>query len=189
MGMSPAKMLEAIEKNLPSKTGHTLEEWIEIVKSDGPPERKGIIKWLKENHSLGHGTAQMIATKTLQPVEYSLIGDVRMIDDQYSGDKAPLKLIYEKIRDVVMAFGDDVELGPRKTYVSFSRKRQFTIVQPTTKTRIDIGLILPDTKPTERLKPAGNFGSGRTTHKLSIQFLEEIDDEVELLLKSAYEAA
>ena len=107
MAMSPDKMMKAIERNLPVKTGHSLSEWILIVKRDGPGDRKGIINWLKTNHSLGHGTAQLIATKVLQPEGYNLYQDDRLIDDQYRGAKAGLKPMYEKLKAIILAMGDE----------------------------------------------------------------------------------
>jgi len=189
MAMSPEKMMAAIERNLPEKTGHTLKEWIEIVKRDGPENRKGIINWLKTTHNLGHGTAQLIATKTLQPHDYNIYQDARLIDDQYKGDKAGLKPIYERLKGIIISFGDDIEIGPRKTYTSFSRGRQFALIQPSTRSRIDVGLVLSKPKSATRLQNAGNFGSGRISHKVSINSEAEIDAELIEWLKEAYEMA
>ena len=105
---------------------------------------------------------------------------------QYAGAKAALRPIYERIAAVVQGFGD-VGLQVRKTYVAFTRDKQFAVVQPTTNTRIDVGLKLPGVLPGGRLETTTNTGSGSMTHKVSVFSLEEVDDELIAFLRSAYE--
>ena len=61
---------------------------------------------------------------------------------QYAGAKAGLKPIYESIVEAVQKFGKDVEIAPKKAYVSVRRSKQFAIVQPSTASRVDVGLVL-----------------------------------------------
>ena len=56
-----------------------------------------------------------------------------------------------------MEFGEDVEIAPKMTYTSLRRNQQFGIVQPSTKTRIDIGINLKGYGTTERLESSGSF--------------------------------
>ena len=46
----------------------------------------------------------------------------------------------------VLALGDDVEVAPKKGYLSLRRGRQFAMIQPSGAGRIDVGLILPATR-------------------------------------------
>jgi hypothetical protein len=61
-------------------------------------------------------------------------------------------------------------LGPvtvqaRKTCVSLvSPRRTFAVVQPTTKSRVDLGLRLEDVEPAGRLQAARNVGSHQNIH-------------------------
>jgi predicted transport protein len=107
---------------------------------------------------------------------------------QYAGAKAALRPIYDRVRAIVQDFGDDVEMQTRKTYVAFARGKQFAVVQPSTQTRVDIGLKLPGVPPGERLEPAVNTGSGSMTHKVAVTSPEEIDDELIGWLRQAYES-
>ncbi|HEX7525496.1 MAG TPA: DUF5655 domain-containing protein, partial [Gaiellaceae bacterium] len=84
---------------------------------------------------------------------------------------------------------DDVKVEPRRTYVAFSRVRQFAVLQPSTATRLDVGLVLPRAAETPRLRPAGSFGSGRISHRVSLAHEDEIDAELTGWLRSAYDAA
>lgn len=82
--------------------------------------------------------------------------------------------------------GAAIEAGG--TYVSFGRPRQFAFVQPSTRTRVDVGLRLPGAAPTERLAEAGSFGSGNITHRVALGAPEDVDAELEGWLRDAYDA-
>ena len=47
--MTPEKMVEAIIKNLPEKTGNPLEYWIDLVKNSGIDSKKMFSFGLKKN--------------------------------------------------------------------------------------------------------------------------------------------
>jgi hypothetical protein len=106
---------------------------------------------------------------------------------QYAGAKAALRPIYDRHAEAATALGSDVTLEPRKTYVALVRGRQFGLIQPSTKSRVDLGLKLPGVEPTERLQAAGNFGSGQITHRVALTSESEVDGEVLGWLKAAYE--
>ena len=65
-----------------------------------------------------------------------------MVETQYGGPKSELRPIYEALVKAMSKFGPDVETAPKKAYVSFRRSKQFAIVQPSTKTRVDVGINL-----------------------------------------------
>lgn len=109
------------------------------------------------------------------------------IDAQYAGRKAALRPILDRIQAIVLAFGDDVAIAVRKTYVAFVRGKQFAVVQPTTNTRVDVGVKLPGMPPGGRLEPATNVGGGAITHKVSVSTPDEVDDELIAWLRAAYE--
>ena len=106
---------------------------------------------------------------------------------QYSGGKAALRPIYERIVAIVGGFGDDVGLQTRKTYVAFTRGKQFAAVQPSANTRVDVGLKLPGEPSGGRLQATTNTGGGSMTHKIAVASLEEVDDELIAFLWAAYE--
>jgi Domain of unknown function (DUF5655) len=78
---------------------------------------------------------------------------------------------------------------PRRTYVTFSNGRQFAIVQASTKSRVDLGLVLPGTRATTRLQEAGSFGSGNVTHRVALTSPDDVDDRVRAWLRAAFERA
>lgn len=114
------------------------------------------------------------------------LSEAEKIKGQYQG-KEELWPIYEKLETAVKEFGDDVTFGIRKTYIALQRGKQFGVIQPSTKRRLDVGLKLPDTAVTDRLQAAGHFGSGQVSHKVGVTSLDEVDEELLGWLKQAYE--
>ncbi len=81
-----------------------------------------------------------------------------------------------------------MEVAPKKTYVGLRRKKQFAIVQPSTKTRLDIGLNLKGLEPTSILEPSGSFNI-MCTHRIRITDIEQFNEQVQEWLKLSYEGA
>ena len=85
-------------------------------------------------------------------------------------------------------FGSDVELAPKKAYVSLRRTRQFGLIQPSTNTRLDLGLNLKGVAPNRRLEASGSFNA-MCTHRVRLESVSEVDAEVIGWLRQAYDAA
>ena len=49
-------MVQSWVISLPVKTGRSLDDWIRLVKKEGPPSEKERSDWLKANHGLGTNT-------------------------------------------------------------------------------------------------------------------------------------
>lgn len=111
-----------------------------------------------------------------------------LVNDQYSGRKAALKHIYDRLLQETESFGSDIEIAPRKSYVALARKKQFAIIKASTNTRLDLGLKLKGLAAGDRLQDAGNFGSGSITHKVALTSVDEVDEELIEWLRSAYES-
>jgi len=56
-------MMAAFETNLVKRTGKTLEQWIEIVKRDGPPTEKERRQWLLKKHGFSTNYARYTAER------------------------------------------------------------------------------------------------------------------------------
>lgn len=185
-GIHPAvSHLRAIAANLPTKTGRPLADWVQLVEAQAPPDTKGRMAWLKAEHGLGRDTAMAIVEfaegrDAYEPQAY--------VDAMFAGPKAPLLPLYERLVQLGAALGPDVMVVPCSTYIPLMRKRQFMVVKPTTRTRLDLGLALPDTPHEGRLEPAKNLGSDRITHRIGISSMADIDADVERWLRAAYEA-
>ena len=179
---------------LPEKTGRSLEQWIALVKKEGPPTEKERRDWLKTEHGMGTNAAWWIAERAEgkgqedgDPEAY-LQAAVRYVDAMFAGGKAGLRPIYDKLLQVGLSVGPDVKACPCQTIVPLYRNHVFAQIKPTTRTRIDFGFALKDSKATGRLIDTGGFAKkDRITHRIPIASLADIDDEVKRWLKMAYD--
>lgn len=184
---TPMDMYHAVIANLPTKTGRTLEEWVAIVREQGMTRPMVIVNWLKTEHQIGHSTAGIIANEALKPADFVELPPAELLARQYAGPKASLRPIFEAIAEAVAALGGDTRQEVRQQYVAFVRIRQFALAQPSTRTRMDLGLVLPGVAPAERLVAAGSFGSGRITHRVALATPADVDAAVLSWLRTAYQ--
>lgn len=174
-------------RNLEEKTGRTLAQWVALVRGSGKTKHGEIVKMLKEEHELTHGYANLVAHNALESDASFSEGD-SLIEAQYAGAKSALKPAYEKLVAAIGKFGGDVELAPKKGYVSLRRSKQFGLIQPSTATRLDVGINLKGTPPTPRLEASGSFNA-MVSHRVRVANASEVDEELIGWLRKAYEGA
>ena len=172
-----------MEKGLLEKTGKPLEHWIEVVKKSGLEKHGEILKHLKSEHGFTHGFANFVSLKARGTDAGSHNPD-DLVAAQYA-KKPDLKPLYDQLVKEIKAFGDNVEMVPKKANVSMKTGKQFALIQPSTKTRIDIGLKLRNREVEGRLKNSGSFGS-MCTHRVEVFSADDIDGELLDLIREAY---
>ena len=184
----PDAATQAMIDNLPAKTGKSLAQWLTLLKKLKPAKHGEIVKLLKSEHSVTHGFANLIAHFYLQAQAGGASTDDQLVDAQYQGARAELRPIYDAIVKAVNAFGKDVEIAPKKTYVSLRRNKQFALIQPSTKDRIDVGINLKGETPTARLEASGSFNA-MVSHRVRVQSRQDVNPELKAWLKKAYESS
>ncbi len=182
-------MTERWLKELKLKTGRDLSEWLTLIEKDGPPAEKDRRLWLKETHGLGTNAAWWLAERSLgKGTEAYVRSAPGMVDALYSGPKAALRPLHDRIVELALKLGSDVRLCPCKTIVPLYRNHVFAQIKPSTRTRIDLGFALGPRKPEGRLIDTGGAAKNdRITHRIPIQKLADIDAEVQHWLRVAYE--
>jgi hypothetical protein len=185
MPKSPEEMANVMIANMKDKTGKTLEQWIVIAKKTGGVKHGEIVKALKSDHGMTHGFANLVAHKTLKSDAGSATTD--LVSAQYSGPKEGLKPIYDALIKAANSCGD-IEIAPKKAYVSLRRSKQFAIIQPSTKTRVDLGLNMKGEPAKGRLEKSGSFNS-MVSHRVRLEKAEDIDKDVKAWLKKAWSGA
>jgi predicted transport protein len=186
--MENQAMADKMIANLQEKTGKSLEEWIAIVKNEKIEKHKAIIDFLKTEHGFTYGFANLVAHKSQATDAGSVENTDDLITEQYSKGKEALRPLYDKLISAINAFGADVDVAPKRAYVSIRRKKQFAIIQPSTKTRLDIGINLKDHPTTDRLEASGSF-NGMVSHRVRTSELGDINNELIAWIKTAYENA
>lgn len=175
-----------MEQGLLEKTGKSLTQWIKVVQKEKLDKHKAIIDFLKTEHGFTHGYANFVALKA-RGADAASHNDDDLLTNQYKG-KEVLKPIYDELIKKILKLGKDITITPKKDSVSIIRKKQFALIKPATKTRIDLGLKLKDTPTTDRLGNSGPFGS-MCTHRVQLTDKKEVDKELLGWLKEAYEKA
>ncbi len=188
MAKSPEEGMASLIQNLEAKTGKSLDVWIATARASGFGKHGQIVEFLKKEHGLTHGYANQVALRTLAAVTAPAPGGPDLVADQYVGPKAAMKPVYDALVDAVRRFGPDVELAPKKAYVSLRRSKQFALIQPSTAKRVDVGLILKNVPAAGRLEPSGSFNA-MFTHRVKVGGLAEVDPELIGWLRQAYEEA
>ena len=172
--------------NLEAKTGKPLAAWVKLVQAAKLDKHGAMVAFLKSKHGLGHGYANLVAHSVLGGGAPSRGDDP--VGEQYAGPKAALRPIYDAILAAVQKFGKDIEVSPKKAYVSLRRAKQFGIVQPSTPTRVDVGLNLKGVAPAGRLEVAGSFNA-MVSHRVRLDSIKQVDKELIGWFKRAYDQA
>lgn len=184
---SPEEQEAAMIARLPEQTGRSLEEWTKVVAASGLAKHGEIVKMLKGDHGVTHGYANLIAHKAQKSDAASSGGDLDLVAAQYAGTKAGMRPVYDAVLAAVRGFGNDVEVAPKKAYVSLRRSKQFALLQPAA-ARLDVGINLKGEPATERLEPSGSFNA-MVSHRVRVAGPAEVDAELVGWLREAYERA
>jgi len=188
MPMNPEEMTAAMIVNFKEKTGKTMPQWLKIARGAKLEKHGQIVKFLKSEHGMTHGFANLVAHKSLGSDAGSAAKTDDLVAAQYSGPKANLRPIYDSLAAAVKKFGKDVEIAPKKTYVSLRRNKQFGLIQPSTKTRVDVGINLKGVKATDRLEASGSFNA-MVSHRVRVTDAKDVNKELIGWLKKAYDGS
>lgn len=185
------RALETQLKNIEARTGRTRDQLAAHIHQHGVTKHSAIRDQLRQDFGLGYGDANTLAhyvakaaSHQAAPVPAATPDDV--VNALYSGAKADLRPIHDAVMAAIGRFGA-FEVAPKKGYVSLRRKKQFAMITPATKTRLEVGLNMNGVAPTSRLlaQPAG----GMCQYKVHLTEPGEVDQELVDWIKQAYESA
>lgn len=188
--MSTAALQQAVAnqlKNIEAGTGKSIAEWTAIIQQSGLEKHGELVNMLKSNFGLGHGNANMLVHTAKQSHADAAANETDWLAEQYKG-KENLRPLYSQLEQQINSFGSDIEFSPKKGYMSVRRKKQFAIIQPSTKTRMDVGLNLKGTAASGRLENAGSW-NGMCTHRIKLDESSIIDDALIGWIRQAYDQA
>src|SRR5205085_257292 len=171
----------------------SLNEWLALVKREGPPTEQERREWLKTKYKLGTNSAWWIAERSLgkgveedTPEAYLQTAE-KYVEEMFSGAKATLRPLYDELLKFCLNFAPDLKACPGKTIVPLYRNHVIAQIKPSTQTRIDFGLALGELKGAGRLIETGGFAKkDRITHRIEIKSLKDIDKEVERWFRLTY---
>ena len=173
-------------RNIETQTGQSLDELIAAGLATGQTKHKALQAFFTETYGLTYGNANVVAIFARDRLKGASGEEANFVDAQYEGKKAALRPLYDTLIAAVAAFGD-VEIAPKRTYVSLRRKKQFALVQPGPG-RIDVGINLKGVDPNGRLEKSGSFNA-MCTHRVRVNGPDDVNDELLGWLRLAYEQA
>jgi hypothetical protein len=182
--------LRAQIRNIEATYGKPVSAWLAIIAASGLTKHTDIVNMLKNDYGMTHGAAHRVSILARQNAaqQTGTDEDSDPVSALYTGKKASLRPIHDALMSGVHGFGDDVELAPKKGYVSLRRRKQFAMIQPSGAGRIDLGLILPDVPADARLESAAGFNA-LFTHRVRLSSTADVNTELTGWLKRAYDRA
>ena len=189
MAQTPEEQTAKMVESLASTTGKSMEQWLELTKASSITKHGALVTWLKTEHGVTHGYANLIAHYTLKSDAGSILaegGD--LIGEMFAGDKAVMRPLFDALMAQIRQFGADIDESPKKGYLSVRRKTQFATLHPSTKTRFDVGLKLKGVAPAGRLEAAGSWNA-MMTHRVRLASVAEVDAELIAWIRQSYDGA
>src|SRR5262244_1063959 len=178
--------LQAQIRNIEATYGKPMSEWVAIISASGLTKHTDVVAMLKKDYGMTHGAAHRVSLVAREQASQAAAAgaDSDPVSALYTGKKASLRPLHDALMTAIQAFGDDIELAPKKGYLSLRRRKQFAMIQPSAAGRIDVGLILPGVPPAGRLEPAGSFNA-LFTHRVRVTSADDIDPELTEWLRAA----
>lgn len=179
-------MRTQIVEQLVRQTGEDVDAWnAKIAVRDLNTELE-LRSWLSSEGVSGYPQMLLVMERFGYP-DYLLAGADDLIDGQYA-DRPQLRPVLDALLAVAPTLGE-VDVQARKTYVTLlTPRRTFASIEPSTKSRVSLGLRLTSQAPSGRLEEARSMGQSGVTHRIGLASAEQVDDEVIDWLRAAYEA-
>jgi hypothetical protein len=180
------KWLASVRASLESKTGRTLEQWLEIADACPETTPKARQRWFKETHGLGQNYFMMVMSE-----QKRLAGESTRDPDALRRalwSNADAAAICNALQSAVSRLPDLVT-GQRKGYTAWSRAYAFAAARPLRDGRVRLGLAVePGADP--RLQLANKEGwSERLKSSRVLSTPGEVDAGLASLMRSAWECS
>jgi hypothetical protein len=184
--------LKSQVRNIETKYGRPISSWADLIRASGKTKHNEVVALLKSKYGMTHGSAHRVALIARE----SMGGGSELAnvdpgadpaDRLYAGKKSAVRPIHNRLIAGIQSFGDDIEIAPKKGYLSLRRKKQFAMIQPAA-TRVDVAIILKGEPTTPRLESAATFNA-LFTHRVRVGSVEEVDRQLVGWLRRAYDQA
>lgn len=178
------KWFATVRANLEAETGRSLEAWVEIAKACPETSPRARLAWLKAEHGLGQN-------RGMQVLDAAFGGgpdwdDPDALLDALWKDAAG-RAIYDAVAATISVW-PGVIVGPRKTFVGFSKAVQFAAIKPAKGGGAALGLPLPPDAHPRLIASRKEPWSERNTATLMLPDVKAWDADAIALAKRCFEA-
>ena len=175
--------------NIQRKTGKSFDQLAAIARKSGLTKHGEMRAFLQRELGLSYGDANTLVHAVLRSDgtrQAEGKGEGQLLDDMYSGPKAALRPIHDKLMKEIGKWGE-FERAPKKNYFSLRRKKQFAMIGPATNTRVEVGLNVTGLKKNPRLleQPKGSM----CNYVVRLTEAGEVDRELFIWIKAAFESS
>lgn len=172
-------------RNITAQTGRTVADYTALVVAQGTLSHGQIIAFLKAEHGLTHGNANLIAHLVREQLAGGPATDDTLLTAQYAGPRAALRPVLDRLTEAATGFGPDVSVVIQKTGVSLRRRKQFGVVGAPSGGKVRLGLNLAATPADPRIKAT----TGMCSHQVDLTGPDTVDAGVIGWLRQAYDQA
>lgn len=188
MAKTSAQIEQEFIRDLKSNTGQDLKAWLGTLAECGTTKHNELIKFMKEQHGWRHQNASLLAGIFRNDGKPVYASDDDLLESQLA--KYPeWRPVFEVVSKSILDAVPGSTMIPKKTYVSFARKREFAAVNIKSK-ELRLGMDLgdmPEEGIVERAKLTGPMprisrmvmitGEGGMTPEV-ISLLRQADERV-----------
>lgn len=168
------------------KTGRTLQDWVAFLKTTGIDKRNPMMEMLKTTQGLNHMQAQLLTGIFLNNGQPVYMNEGSLLDQQFEKANA-LRPLFDELTAFIGKAFPDMQLIPKKTYLSFTATREFAAVNVKAG-ELRLGLDLGDHPFEERVQKAKLSGPmPRISHMVVLKESGEIDNALRSLLQQSYQ--
>lgn len=183
--------IETQMRNIQTKTGRSLDELAAMIRRSGFSKHGEIRDLFHREMGLGYGDANALTHAILQSdgtraAQTKNLSGEGVLDTIYTGSKATMRPIHEKIMTQVLQFGE-FEILPKMGYISLRRRRQFAMIGPATNTRFEVGLNAKGLESGRRLLE--QLPGGMCNYKVKLADVAEVDSQLIGWMRQAYDGA
>ncbi len=187
---STDKALQTQIKNIETSTGKSLSDLSRFINESPLTRHSQLRDMVREEFNLGYGDANLLVHLAKQPLEETADGSVDPIEAAanaiYSGNKADLRPLHDAVMNRIQQLGA-FEIAPKKSNFSLRRKKQFALVGPASRGRVEVGLNMKDVEGTARLE--SQKPGGMCQYKVYLSQPDDVDEELMAWIKIAYDSA
>lgn len=167
------------------KTGKSVEQWSTIIKESGLGKQKEIMDFLKKDYGMNHLQANLMAGIFINGGKPVFIDEGNLLDNQFVKCQ-DIRPLYEQVSKKIMDEFKDTQLIPKKTYISFTAKREFAAIN-VKPGEIRLGMDLGDMPFNDRVMKTKLSGPmPRISHMVVLKSMTDFDKELLELLKKSY---
>jgi len=185
MAKTPAEFEQEFVQTAQEKTGKSMDQWFELVKTKGFSKQMEILNWLKSDHNLNHMQAGFVASIFLNNGQAVYQNDANLLENQFAKCES-MRPLFEAVSETILQQFPGTTLIPKKTYISFTAQREFAAINIKPK-EIRLGLDLGDEPFNETLMKSKLTGPMPCiSHMLILTDISQFDQHTSDYLSRSY---